>query len=56
LAAILRTHTHHHHPVNVALTREITLFAKELQQASVLRPSTDPAQLATRVCVDVLTT
>ncbi|HET7882013.1 MAG TPA: ABC transporter substrate-binding protein [Acetobacteraceae bacterium] len=56
LAAMLRTHTHHHHPVNVALTREVTLFAEELKQASVLRRSTDPAELAARVCVDVLTT
>jgi sulfonate transport system substrate-binding protein len=56
LAAMLRTHTHHHHPVDVALTREVTLFAQELQQASVLRPSTDPAALAARVCVNVLTT
>ena len=56
LAAMLRTHTHHHHPVNVALTREVTLFAEELRQASVLRRSTDPAELAARVCVDVLTT
>jgi NitT/TauT family transport system substrate-binding protein len=56
LAAMLRTHTHHHHPVGVALTREITLFAEDLKLASVLRPSTDPAELAARVCVDVLTT
>jgi len=54
LAAMLRTHTHHHHPVNAALTKEITLFAQELKQASVLRSSTDPAELAARVCVDVL--
>jgi NitT/TauT family transport system substrate-binding protein len=56
LAAMLRTHTHHHHPVDTALTREVTLFAQELKQASVLRPSTDPAELAARVCVNVLTT
>jgi NitT/TauT family transport system substrate-binding protein len=56
LAAMLRTHTHHHHPVDVALTREITLFAQELKAASVLRQSTDPATLASHVCADVLTT
>jgi NitT/TauT family transport system substrate-binding protein len=56
LTAMLRTHTHHHHPVDVALTKEITLFARELKQASVLRPSTDPVELAGRVCVNVLTT
>jgi NitT/TauT family transport system substrate-binding protein len=56
LAAMLRTHTHHHHPVGVALTREITLFAEDLKRTSLLRPSTDPAELAARVCVDVLAT
>lgn len=56
LAAMLRTHTHHHHPVDTALTREVTLFAQDLKQASVLRPSTDPAEIAGRVCVNVLTT
>jgi NitT/TauT family transport system substrate-binding protein len=53
---MLRTHTHHHHPVDTALMREVTLYAQELKQASVLRASTDPAVLAARVCADVLTT
>ena len=53
---MLRTHTHHHHPVGGALKQEIALFAQDLKQASVLRPSTDPAQFADRVCVDVLAT
>lgn len=56
LASILRSHTHHHHPVDGALKQEITLFAQDLKQASVLRQSTDPAQIADRVCVDVLAT
>ena len=45
VAAMLRTHTHHHHPVDGAL-----------KQAAVLRPGTDPTQFAERVCVDVLAT
>ena len=56
LAPMLRSHTHHHHPVDGALKQEITLFAQDLKQASVLKSSTDPAQIADRVCVDVLAT
>jgi NitT/TauT family transport system substrate-binding protein len=56
LAPMLRSHTHHHHPVGGDLKREITLYAQELKQAAVFRPNTDPAQFADRVCVDVLTT
>jgi NitT/TauT family transport system substrate-binding protein len=56
LAAMLRSHTHHHHPVDRALKQEIALFAQDLKQAAVLRQSTDPAQIADRVCVDILAT
>ena len=48
---MLRSHTHHHHPVGGDLKQEIALYAQELKQASVFRPSTDPAQFADRVCV-----
>jgi NitT/TauT family transport system substrate-binding protein len=54
LSAMLRSHTHHHHPLGDALKQEITLYAQDLRQASVLRQSTDPARFADRVCVDVL--
>ena len=54
VAPMLRSHTHHHHPVGGDLKQEIALYAQELKQASVFRPSTDPAQFADRVCVDVL--
>jgi NitT/TauT family transport system substrate-binding protein len=53
---MLRTHTHHHHPVGAALKQEISLYAQELKQAGVFRQNTDPAQFAERVCVDILTT
>jgi len=56
LAALLRSHTHHHHPVGDALKQEITLYAEDLKLASVLKASTDPAQFADRVCVDILAT
>ena len=45
LAPMLRSHTHHHHPVDGALKQEITLFAQDLKQAAVLKSSTDPAQI-----------
>ncbi len=56
LAPMLRSHTHHHHPVNGDLKREIALYAQELKQAGVFKSSTDPDQFADRVCVDVLAT
>jgi NitT/TauT family transport system substrate-binding protein len=56
LAAMLRSHTHHHHPVDGALKQEITLYAQELKQAAVFKASTDPVKFADRVCVDVLAT
>jgi NitT/TauT family transport system substrate-binding protein len=56
LAPMLRSHTHHHHPVDGDLKREVALYAQELKQASVFKTSTDPVQFADRVCVDVLAT
>jgi NitT/TauT family transport system substrate-binding protein len=54
LAAMLASHTHHHHPIGAALKRQIVLYADELKQVSVLKRSTDPAKFADRVYVDVL--
>jgi NitT/TauT family transport system substrate-binding protein len=54
LASMLRSHTHHHHPIDGELRQEVTLFAQDLKQAAVLRSSTDPTEIANRVCVDVL--
>jgi NitT/TauT family transport system substrate-binding protein len=56
LAPMLRSHTHHHHPVGGDLKKEVGLYAQELKQASVFKSSTDPAQFAERVCADVLAT
>jgi NitT/TauT family transport system substrate-binding protein len=56
LAPMLRSHTHHHHPVDGDLKREIALYAQDLKQASVFKSSTDAAQFADRVCADVLST
>jgi NitT/TauT family transport system substrate-binding protein len=54
LAAMLASHTHHNHPVGVALKQQISLYADELKQVSVIKRSTDPAKFAERVCTDVL--
>lgn len=56
LASMLRSHTHHHHPLDGALKQEISLYTQELKQAAVIKQSTDPAQFADRVCVDILAT
>ena len=56
VSAMLRTHTHHHHPSDGALRQEIMLYATELKQAGVLKRSTDPEQFAEQVCADVLPT
>jgi NitT/TauT family transport system substrate-binding protein len=56
LASMLRSHTHHHHPLGGALRQEVTLYTQELKQAGVIKQSTDPAQFADRVCVDILAT
>jgi len=56
LAPMLRSHTHHHHPLGPDLKREVALYAQDLKLASVFKPSTDPAQFADRVCAHVLAT
>jgi NitT/TauT family transport system substrate-binding protein len=56
VAPMLRSHTHHHHPVDGDLKKEIALYAQELRQALVFKSSTDPAKFAERVCADVLAT
>jgi NitT/TauT family transport system substrate-binding protein len=56
LAPMLRSHAHHHHPVDGDLKQEIALYAQELKQALVFKSSTDAAQFADRVCADVLST
>jgi NitT/TauT family transport system substrate-binding protein len=56
LAPMLRSHTHHHHPMDGDLRQEIALYAQELKGAGVFKSSTDPMQFADRVCLDVLAT
>jgi NitT/TauT family transport system substrate-binding protein len=54
LAAMLRSHTHHHHPVGAALKKQITLYTDELKLVHVIKPSTDSAKFAERIFTDVL--
>jgi NitT/TauT family transport system substrate-binding protein len=53
LAAMLRSHTHHHHPVGAELKAEIAAYAEELKLVNVLKPRTDPQKVADRVYADV---
>jgi NitT/TauT family transport system substrate-binding protein len=54
LAAMLRSHTHHHHPTGAELKQEIALYAQELKLVQVLKPGTDPTRFSDRVYADVL--
>ena len=54
LAAMLRSHTHHHHPIAAELKSQIALYADELKLVKVIKPSTDSAKFAERVYADVL--
>ncbi|MBV9828901.1 MAG: ABC transporter substrate-binding protein [Alphaproteobacteria bacterium] len=54
LAAMLRSHTHNHHPAGAELTREVGLYIRDLKDISVIKPSTDPDRFAARVTADVL--
>jgi NitT/TauT family transport system substrate-binding protein len=54
LSAMLRSHTHHHHPVGTDFRDEIALYAGELKLVEVMKPSTDTAKFADKVYADVL--
>jgi NitT/TauT family transport system substrate-binding protein len=53
LEAMLRSHSHHHHPVGSVLKQELKAYADDLKLASVFKPSTDTAKFAERIYVDV---
>ena len=54
LAAMLRSHTHHHHPLGADLKGQIAAYVDELKIVKVIRARTDAAQFADRVYADVL--
>ncbi|MDB5371481.1 MAG: transporter substrate-binding protein [Belnapia sp.] len=56
LAAMLRSHTHGHHPVGSALRLELAAYIDELKTVKVIRPNTDSTRLSERIHADVLST
>lgn len=54
LTAMLRSHTHDHHPAGDALRKEIVRIVSDLKRASVLKPSTDPEKFAARIVENIL--
>lgn len=53
LAAMVKYHTHHHHPVGEALKQELKAYADDLKAVSVFKPNTNTAKFAERIYVDV---
>ncbi len=54
LAAMLRSHTHNHHPVGADLRQEIAAYVEELKAISVIKPSTNADRFSDRVYANVL--
>jgi NitT/TauT family transport system substrate-binding protein len=54
LAAMLRSHTHGHHPAGADLKQEIALYTEELKAISVIRPGTSSEKFSAKVYADVL--
>jgi NitT/TauT family transport system substrate-binding protein len=53
LAAMLRQHTHHHHPSSPELTKELAVYIADMKVIGVLKPSTDPDKFANRIYANV---
>lgn len=56
IQAMIRYHTHHHHPIGAALKRELKAYADDLKLVSVFKPNTDTTKFAERIYVDVFAT
>jgi NitT/TauT family transport system substrate-binding protein len=54
LAAMLRSHTHGHHPIGADLRTEIALYTDELKAISVIKPGTNSDRFSAKVYADVL--
>jgi len=54
LAAMLRSHTHGHHPTGSDLRQELALYATELKGISVIKPGTNVERFSDKVYADVL--
>ena len=53
LQAMVRYHTHHHHPVGDVLKKELKSYADDLKQVSVFKPGTDTTKFAEKIYADV---
>ncbi len=53
LEAMVRYHTHHHHPTGAVLKQELKAYADDLKLVSVFKPSTDTSRFAERIYADV---
>jgi len=53
ILALIRYHTHHHHPTGAGLKRELKAYADDLKLVSVFKPSTDTTKFAERIYADV---
>jgi NitT/TauT family transport system substrate-binding protein len=54
LTAMLRSHTHGHHPIGADLRQEIALYTEELKGISVIKPNTNSDRFSAKVYADVL--
>jgi NitT/TauT family transport system substrate-binding protein len=54
LAAMLRSHNHHHHPADSDLKAELAAYTDELKLVQVIRPSTNTQRFADKIYADVL--
>jgi NitT/TauT family transport system substrate-binding protein len=54
LAAMLRSHTHGHHPTGADLRQEIALYTEELKAISVIKAGTNTDRFSAKVYADVL--
>jgi NitT/TauT family transport system substrate-binding protein len=54
LAAMLRSHTHNHHPVGADLRQEIAAYVEELKAISVIKPATNAERFSDKVYANVL--
>jgi NitT/TauT family transport system substrate-binding protein len=53
LQALIRYHTHSHHPVGDRLKQELKLYADDLKLVSVIKQNTDTTKFAEKIYVDV---
>jgi NitT/TauT family transport system substrate-binding protein len=54
LAAMLRSHTHDHHPIGSDLRQELAAYVEELKAISVIKPSTNAERFSEKVYANVL--